>query len=181
MGGRVVRTAQELGVEVEGVALIERVHRVAMEVRDAHTKNQHDPDYLHPGRSALILLKDLGETDPVTLAATLIVDSMATEWTPTDQAVDDERLSEIRRSVPMSGAEDLAERLVIGDDRVRRVALAERLDHLRHAHLWPNLDARRRAHAEAVAVYAPVADRTHPDLSRRYAWWCRMFGARHLR
>lgn len=181
MGGRVVRTAQEVGVDAEGVALIERVHRVAMTARDAQTDDQHHPEYLHPGRSALILLQDLGETDPLTLAASLVVDSMSPAWTPTDDKVDDERLNEIRRSIPMSGAVDLAERLVVGDDRVRRVALAERLDHLRHAHLWADMEARRRAHDEAVAVYAPVADRTHPDLSRRYAWWCRMFGARHLR
>ena len=181
MGGRVCRAAQEVGVPAEGVAMIARVHEVAMAVRDLRAENEHVPEYLHPGRSALILLQDLGETDPVALAATLIVDSMWADWTPTDQEVDDERLSEIRRSVPMSGAEDLAERLVVADERVRRVALAERLDHLRHAHLWEDRGQRRRAHEEALSVYAPIADRTHADLSRRYAWWCRMFGARHLR
>ena len=89
MGGRVVRTAAELGVEADGLELIERVHRVAMEAREAQTDDQHHRDYLHPGRSALILLKDLGETDPVTLAATLIVDSMSAEWAPTDREVDE--------------------------------------------------------------------------------------------
>jgi (p)ppGpp synthase/HD superfamily hydrolase len=152
-----------------------------MQVRNERATDDHDPVYLHPGRSALILLQDLGDADPMTLAATLIFDSATPDWTPSDEEVDDPRLSEIRRSLPMSGAEDLAEQLVVGDDRTRRIALAERLDHLRHAHLWSDWEARRVAHEEAVAVYAPVADRTHPDLARRYAWWCRMFSARHLR
>jgi (p)ppGpp synthase/HD superfamily hydrolase len=181
MGTRVVRTAQELGVAPSDLTLIERVHQTAMAVRDERADDDHDPQYLHPGRSALILLQDLGETDALTLAVTLIFDSAWSAWTPSDREVDDARLSDLRGSVPKSGDEDLAERLVVGDDRVRRIALAERLDHLRHAHLWSDREARRLAHEEAVGVYAPVADRTHPDLSRRYAWWCRMFGARHLR
>lgn len=181
MGLRVVRTAQEAGVAAADLALLERVHRVAMAVRDARATESHDPAYLHPGRAALILIQDVGEVAALTLAGTMIVDSADPAWMPSDAEVDDPRLVELRDSVPVSGSEDLAERLVVADDRVRRIALAERLDHLRHAHLWSDRDARRRAHEEAVAVYAPVADRTHPDLARRYAWWCRMFAARHLR
>lgn len=181
MGTRVVRTARERGVEEAGLDLLERMHRTAMRPRDERASDSHDPDYLHPGRSALILLQDVDETDPLTLATTLVLDSRCREWSPSDVEIEDPRVRELRRAVPLSGADDLAERLVVGDERVRRIALAERLDHLRHAHLWSDREQRRSAHEEAVAVYAPVADRTHPQLARRYAWWCRMFGARHLR
>jgi hypothetical protein len=32
----------------------------------------------------------------------------------------------------------------------------------------------------ALEVYGPLADRVSPTLSRRYAWWCRMFAERYL-
>ncbi len=181
MGVRVVRTAQELGVGSSDLDRLDRVHRAAMQVRNAVLDDDHDPAYLHPGRSALILLQDVEETDPTVLAAAMVVDSQRPAWAPGDAQVDDPAVCALRDQVPPSGSEELAERLVTADTMVRRVALAERLDHLRHAHLWPDMDARRRAHEEAVAVYTPIADRTDPVLSRRLHWWCRMFGARHVR
>ncbi len=181
MAVRVVRTALEAGVSEAGGRGLERLHALAMAVRDARLDDDHDPAYLHPGRSALILLQDVGESDPDVLGAALVVDSGTPELAPDLRDVDDPTVRALAGAVPASGAEDLAERLVVGDERLRRVALAERLDHLRHAHLWSDLEARRAAHAEAASVYAPVADRTHPVLARRYWWWCRMFGARHLR
>ncbi len=177
---RLVHTAQERGIGPAGVELLERMHRVAMEVRNRLADDDHDPAYLHPGRSALILLNDAGERDPLTLAATLTLDSHMPEWAPSAAAIAEPSVLELRAAVPLSGADDLAERLVVAESNLRLMALAERLDQLRHAHLWTDLDARRVAHAEACSVYAPVADRTHPVLARRYAWWCRMFGARHL-
>jgi (p)ppGpp synthase/HD superfamily hydrolase len=63
---------------------------------------------------------------------------------------------------------------------VQRIALAERLDQLRHAHLWPDPERRRRAHQEALSVYSPLAERASPKLARRYAWWCSMFARKYL-
>ena len=58
--------------------------------------------------------------------------------------------------IPAPGSETLAEVLVTGDERLRLVALAERLDHLRHAHLRDTDDAwRRAALEEAQAIYLP--------------------------
>lgn len=180
MGVRVVRTAAEQGLPPPELRRLERIHAVAMELRDRLVADDHAPDYLHPGRSALILLQDLAETDGATLAAALVLDSETPALAPGPGAIDDAEIVALRDEVPLPGAEDLAERLVVADDRVRRIALAERLDHLRHAHLWPDRRARHRVHEEALRVYEPVAARTHPVLARRYAWWCRMFGARHL-
>lgn len=181
MGVRVARTAEEAGVPAADRARLARIHAAAMAIRSGRAADDHDPAYLHPGRSALILLQDVGETDADVLGAAMAVDSQTPDWAPNPGDLADPGVEALALAVPPSGAEDLAERLVVGDDRLRRVALAERLDHLRHAHLWPDLDARRAAHSEAAEVYARVAARTHPVLARRYAWWCRMFGARHLR
>jgi hypothetical protein len=82
--------------------------------------------------------------------------------------------------IPAANAAELAERLLLASEEAQRAALAERLDHLRHAHLWPDLARRRSAHQVATEVYAEIARRVHPDLSRRYDWWCRMFAERHL-
>ena len=58
-------------------------------------------------------------------------------------------------------------------------ALAERLDHLRHLHLKEPDAAAREVWREARDVWLPFADRTHPDLARRYAWWTRKFTKRY--
>ncbi|MBT8404076.1 MAG: hypothetical protein KJP18_09475 [Gemmatimonadetes bacterium] len=180
MGRRVLRHARALGLGSPDLALIERVHARALEVRAERADDDHDPPFLHHGRSALVLLIDVRERDSRVLSAAMGVDSEDPSWAPDLTGIGDERLERLIAQIPASGVEDLAERLWSAEPEACRAALAERLDHLRHAHLWADHEARRRAHEEAVAVYAPMAERTHPQLAHRYAWWCRMFGARHL-
>lgn len=180
MGRRIVETGRDRGWIDSDLARVEGVHAAAVAVRREAGVGEHDGDYLHPGRSALVLLLDVDERDASVLGAAIAFDSEHPEWTLAGPIAADPELAQLVARIPPAGAEDLAERLVVADDRLRRAALAERLDHLRHAHLWTDAAARRRAHEEAVAVYAPVAERTHPMLARRFAWWCRMFGARHL-
>lgn len=180
MAHRLGEAAAERGVGAEGWARIERMHTAAVALRLADGVGGRDHRYLHPGRSGLILLLDLDETDPATLGAAIAFDSGRPEWIARGAAAADPLLAEVLETMPPSGDEALAERLVVAEDAVRRAVLAERLDHLRHAHLWPDRGARAAAHAEAVAVYEPVAQRTHPVLARRYAWWCGMFAQRHL-
>lgn len=182
MGERVLRTAAELGVAGPGMELLAAVHRAAMAIRDRRVPDDHDPRYLHPSRTALILMQDLGAGDPDTLAGALLAESRDAElMVPAEAAPREARAAlAYRDGVPLAGGDEVAETLVVAPEAVRRIALAERLDHLRHAHLWADVEARRRAHAEAEAVYLPVAERTHPELARRLAWWCRMFARRHL-
>src|SRR3990172_7243721 len=85
------------------------------------------------------------------------------------------------RSVRMSedGIRGLSRAHALAPDPVRLVALAERLDHLRHAHLRDaGHEWRALVHAEAEAIYLPVAMRTHPRLTQRYQHWCSAFGRR---
>ncbi len=180
MARRLEEAATDRGVGEEGRRRIAAVHAGAVALRRDEGIGEREHPFLHPGRSGLILLLDVAETDAATLAAAIAFDSEYPERIARTAVADDPEVAEVVAAMPASGDEALAERLVVADERVRRAALAERLDHLRHAHLWPEPESRVRAHAEAVAVYAPVALRTHPVLARRYAWWCRMFGKHHL-
>jgi (p)ppGpp synthase/HD superfamily hydrolase len=170
------------------LALLERAHALAMEPRLGAGLDDHDPDFLHPGRTALILLLDAAETRAEVLAAAMLAETRRREL-----RVDLARVREVLgagpgadvaervAAVPLPDAADLAERLLLAEREVQLVALAERLDHLRHAHLWRDLEEKRDAHASAVQAYAGIADRVHPTLARRYRWWCEMFERNYLR
>lgn len=167
---------------LEDVATLSRAHTLAMAPRVAALDDDHHPLYLHPGRSALILMRDVGTTDPTVLAGALLTESEDEAFripvSRVGEAVGDE-VARLVSVIPGPGDEDLAEALVVAEEEVRLVALAERLDHLRHAHLreadpgW-----KRLIHEQAVRVYQPVAHRTHPRLAQRYDHWCRTFAVR---
>jgi hypothetical protein len=203
MGERIRRTAGEMGISTAHLDLLERVHAAAMAPR-IELVEAEAPDFLHPGRTALILMQDIEERDPLTLAAAMLVDSERPEleagasllsaWPVAPTTPDplgvvfsdwlDEAVS-LAASVPVGrlragSDDDLLERLVVADERTQRIALAERLDQLRHAHLWADIPRRRAAHEQAVNVYAPLAGRVHELMSRRYERWCEMFAKRHL-
>lgn len=182
MAASLVRAGRSAGMPLEDVATLSRAHTLAMAPRVAALDDDHHPLYLHPGRSALILLRDVGTTDPRVLSGALLTESEDEPFRIPGSRVAEEVGEEVARlvsAVPSPGDEDLAEALVVAEEAVRLVALAERLDHLRHAHLreadpgWG-----RRIHQEAVRVYQPVAHRTHPRLAQRYDHWCRTFAVR---
>ena len=187
MAERVIRTAHGSGTPPAGLAVLERAHALAMEPRLAAGIDDHDPDFLHPGRTALILLLDTGETRADVLAAAMLTETLRPKLKADAGRVPGAlgaevggRVEEWLAEVPDPEAEDLAERLLLAGPEVQLVALAERLDHVRHAHLWPDPDARREVHALTEAVYARIAERVHSTLARRYARWCEMFERNHL-
>jgi (p)ppGpp synthase/HD superfamily hydrolase len=189
MGRRVLRTAGELAVPAAGLELVGTAYHAARRHREACLDDDHDPHYLHPGRTALILMLDTGEADPIVLAAAALAETQRPELAAPDEDVWSEadgtdgtvrealdRALELRRRVPSPSAEDLVERLVVAEPALRRVAVAERLDHARHAHMW--LEGRGDAVLldEVERVYEAVARRTHPRLAQRFERWAR--GAR---
>jgi (p)ppGpp synthase/HD superfamily hydrolase len=179
---RLDRTALMHGVDDAGRSLIEQGFRVAMVARLEVISDDHHPDYLHPGRTAAILLDDVGLNEPVALAAACLLDTQRPELEPTNPYVLDrvgQEVLDLRESVPRPGSERLLEDLLGSGPQVVLVALAERLDHLRHAHLRGDLEAARVAHAEGSAVYLALAERTHPLLARRYTHCCRAFSKKY--
>ena len=136
-------------------------------------RNEEHFETLHPARSILILLDDVGIVDADVLAAAASVESEHADLRiePANQLAVDTPLSD--------AGETLLEALIVASDEVRLIALAERLDHARHLHLR-DPSSWARFHELARTVYAPVARRTHPRLEQRFDRWCEMFGSRFL-
>jgi len=182
MAASVARAARSLGVAPGGVRTLSRAHALAMGPRAAALGDDRHPAFLHPGRTVLILLRDTECRDPVVLAAAAVAESedrhLAVDSGAVLRALGEE-VAALAAAVPMPDDETLAYALVTAEERVRLVALAERLDHLRHGHLR-DADHGWRAsiHQQARSVYLPIAERTHPRLAQRYEHWCRTFGRR---
>ncbi len=131
-------------------ALAERAGEV-MTLRREEFDDEHHPAFLHPLRTILLLL-EIGETDPRAHAAALAPDSAELLELV---RYDDERL----------------ERLLLAEAWLRRSWLAGRLDRIRHLHLWAGPDATREALERADAEEAPLAYREGGRLARAWADW----------
>jgi hypothetical protein len=178
MANRLETTARRAGVDDAGIARILAAYRTAMQPRERLLDDDHHPDFLRPGRTTLILLEDLGLRDPLNLAAGALVESRRPELLSTGE---DDEVRAIAAAVPTPArdGERLLEELLVAPEPIRTIALAERLDQLRHLHLY-EVEAWRPLHREATEIYLPLATRTHPTLDRRYRWWCRVFEERYL-
>ncbi|MEE8147305.1 MAG: hypothetical protein V3T24_06850, partial [Longimicrobiales bacterium] len=75
MADRVDQTAAGAGLDQSGRDLIGTAMEAAMAPRLAGFDDDHDPEYLHPGRTVVVLLDDAGFADPVALAAACLLDT----------------------------------------------------------------------------------------------------------
>jgi hypothetical protein len=179
MAGSVERFARAAALDANGVSLVGRAYALAMAPR--RVLDEHDPAFLHPGRSILVLLQDVGPLPPEVLAAAAVHESEEPRFRL--EAVDVRRelgepVADLVASLPFPDDDDLVERLVTLDEGARLAALAERLDHIRHAHLREDRDRWRALRDEVMAVWAPVAERTHARLADRYRAWMRAISRR---
>ena len=177
MAERVRRTAVEAGLSKPGVELLTRAHALAMTPRLAALLDDHDPAYLHPGRTAVILLDDLALVDAEWIATAMLLDTVRPDLEVSLDALRELPEPVIARwkELPRPDAETLVEDLLALEPDALNVALAERLDQLRHIHLWDDVEHAARVYVHAAETYSRVAVRSHPELARRYAWWTRTF------
>lgn len=170
-----------IGVAPDGVDLVCRAHALAMEARIEQLEDDHHTAYLHPGRSVLILVRDVAHSDPPTLAASALLesetDALRVPALQISSQIGPDVVS-ILEQIPAPGDEALVERLVTLPEALRLVALAERLDQLRHAHLHPDRAWWAVIHEETTRAWLPVAERTHARLAQRYRHWQRTFARR---
>lgn len=182
MARRLARTAHRLGLDDAGATLVLDAFRTAMEPRRRRIEEDHHPDYLHPARTALILMDDTRETDPITLAAALFAETRDPSLGAAPEAREavSPEAARLAAEVPVPAATDrLLESLLALSDGVIRVAAAERLDHVRHLHLRPRAEW-ESWHRVTRDVYVPVARRVDPVLAGRLDWWSDMFERRFL-
>ncbi|HUF50592.1 MAG TPA: hypothetical protein VMN60_07165 [Longimicrobiales bacterium] len=182
-----------------GGAMIERVHAearaalsaddarcvrdavaIAISAREPHVHDDHDPRYLHPGRTVRVLLMDTPLRAATALAAAALADSVDAALAAAPDAVG-AAVAQLVNALPLPGAgdDDLLERLITADADAALAALAERLDQARHLHLRRDLDW-DRFHASIRADYTPAARRLCPQLARRFERWADAFERRLL-
>jgi hypothetical protein len=181
MAGSVTSAAAACGFEPDAVARLDRAHQLAMAPRLEALADDHHPAYLHPGRTALVLLRDVGPVALAALCAATVHESEDAELRVGSESIRDalgDAVAEIVTSLPLPGDERLVERLVTLPEGPLLAALAERLDQLRHAHLREDLALWRALYEEAGAAWVPVSERTHPRLADRFRHWYRSFGRR---
>jgi hypothetical protein len=183
MARRLLRTAARLGADAAGLDLIRRAFEVGMAPRFSKQLDDHHPDYLHPSRTALILMDDARVADPLVLAAALVTETRDASLGPDPAAVLQlGPAANVAATVPqpLGDRPELVEALVGAPAEARLVAVAERLDHARHLHLRDR-EEWVPYHALTREVYSPIADRTDPALAGRIAWWCTTFEERFLK
>jgi len=177
----VTNAALGRGMAPSEVEILGRAHALAMEPRLAAIDDDHHPAYLHPGRTVLVLLQDVGTVSVTALCAAAVHESEDRHLRLGSESVrgalgDD--VADVVDALPLAGDPRLLERLVTLEPEPLLAALAERLDHLRHAHLREDHEWWRVIHEEARCVWVPVAERAHPKLAGRYRHWQRTFGRR---
>ncbi len=174
--------ARSLGLGSDDRRLLGRACALAMGPRVATLGDDHHPAYLHPGRSVLVILRDVGALPAGALAAAALRETEDTALRVPEGAIRSALPGDVLdavRAMPSPGDPELLERLVGLPEAVAVASLAERLDHLRHLHLRDDLrDLRAERHAEAEAVWLPFAERVHPGLAVRFAHWARTFARR---
>ena len=180
MAASVQRAGRAHGLTPEAIELVGRAYAMAMRPREG-VMDEHDPADLHPGRCVLILLQDVGPLPADVLAAAAVHESEDPRFcTPVAmvRATLGDGVADLVESLPLPNDEQLAARLVTLEEGARLAALAERLDHLRHAHLRKDPVWWRALREETMAAWAPVAERTHPRLADRYRAWLRAMDRR---
>lgn len=182
MTASVVATARGVGIDDASLSALERVLGLAMVSRVAQIDDDHHPAYLHPGRSALILLHDVGRVDASVLALAMLHESSDTTLRPSRKSVGEVlgagTLSALD-ALPLPGDEDLVERLIGLGPGAALAVLAERLDHLRHLHLREELvESWADTHHEVERAWLPFSHRVHAKLATRFAHWYRVFARR---
>lgn len=179
MARSLASAARSHGLGDDEISALAQAYALAMTPRVGVLEDDHHPAYLHPGRSALVLLRDVGALDASVLVVAVLHESLDAHLRVGAEELEEHvglAALEALASIPRPGDERLAEGLLTLGPGLSLAALAERLDHLRHLHVREDLvDLWADSYREVVEVWLPFARRVHPKLAARYAHWARTF------
>jgi hypothetical protein len=198
MGRRVARALARAGVQADPIARVGVALELAMARRIERIQDDHDPRFLHPARTILVLVEDVGLLAPGPLVVAPLLDSVDPGLSASDEAVLGAlgpETEEARRGLPRlpggllgpaSGdEEDAWFRAMSALEPVwLATMLAEALDHARHLHLLPSSEGRGLGAARVGRFMIPLASRCGAGmegadvLERRFGWWWRRVGRR---
>lgn len=181
MSASVLSAARGRGVVGPEIERLRLALDLAMEPRESLLSDDHHPAFLHPGRVALVLLRDVEDPPGRSLVPSVLLESRDPELRVASSRVEatlGRQVAEARDASPQPGAEDLAERLVTLERRAALGVLAEHLDHLRHEHLREPATPWADLVDEVERVWLPASQRLSSTLGRRYAHWLRTFRRR---
>jgi hypothetical protein len=186
MAARLERAVQRTGNDAGAAAAIGRAFRAAIDARAPTIDEPEHFAFLHPARNALILLEDVYGVPVHVAAAGVLLDGEhpalmlpPAAWAQAAGAAAAGLLSDVPLSGAIADDAELLEALLACDRPVRLLALADRLDFIRHLHLDTGAD-RHAAHARTGSVFLPIAQRTDPLFVRRFEWWLGTFARRFL-
>jgi len=141
--------------------------------------DEDHPDWLHPGRTLLVLLDDGGVRDPELLKLGAGLDQREPVWIPaaTRRALDAAEFPILPEGfggeVHPEDESLWLEAALLLDSDLLTLMVAEGLDLVRHLHLLPPSPIRSRAVHRGVNLLAPLAYRVGGTLERRFRWWSR--------
>ncbi|MFQ5538324.1 MAG: hypothetical protein ACE5GJ_12830 [Gemmatimonadota bacterium] len=175
MAASLVRTTRAFGLSEDGISLLATAHALAMQPR-VRSLTQRHPLFLHPGHTALILLRDAKVRDASVLAAAALAESRRMDLRVAPGEAPSE-LRELLEAVPTAQDPRRVEKLVTAPPEVRLIAMAEHLDHVRHAHLLPEVERDPPTLEgwlrEVLEIWGPLAERTHLRLWGRFRHWAK--------
>lgn len=180
MVARLERTLDVYGIPVEDRLKILRAHGEAGVFREGHVPPDEDhPDWLHPGRTLLVLLEDGKVRDPQVLSLAPSLDQLYPVRIPSSPR---NTLDEI--GFPFLGGglgghadadedQQWLEAALELEPALLTLLVAEGLDQVRHLHLLPPSAFRTQFVGRGVNLLAPLAYRIGGTLERRFRWWTR--------
>lgn len=180
-----VRDARALGISRDALPFLLDAHDLAMTVRDVGVDDDHHPDYLHPGRTALIAMTDGKVRAPEVLCAVILFDSVRPELSPPSREISGvcgPGVAALHASFPSADVppDRLVEELLGLEPAAAVAVLAEALDHARHVHVGAEPMRMRATLEQVTRAYRPVAERVSPALASRLEHWARHFRKRLL-
>jgi hypothetical protein len=183
MAVRLRRTAGRFALSGANLDSLDECFRYVVGLRLQAWPEPH-PDFLHPARTALILLDDVGIADVAALGSGLLYDSDRPDLSVSASdaaALGWNGAADLLAQFPPAGLDDsrLMESLVTLDPVPLAVVLSERLDHARHLHFRP-ADRWQSSYRQVLDIYLPIAVRSS-ILAARFDAWAEAFSRRLMR